>query len=330
MVALRKLVVPGKGDDAPRALPGVPPPLRGRGRACSLAQVLEICLGRAGLHLGYDAIMGLSGLAFAAPRAVGSATLAPEECAAVETLADALDPPPRLHRPTPREALALVRSAVDAGLPCAALGWGSEKDSWAVICGYDRARERLVGHCLLGNPREEYESWPAELTVLVTMTAAPRPTGAEAVMAALRQAAETWESAVGPAWERWIAGVRALPELSAQSWAEAVDAGVAAHLAVTELLADARTAAEGFLRASAEYQEPLPAAWLLRAAEGYARVVELLEAGACMIAEALGDAEQREAWADRLEAAARADRAAVSDLRRAWIAEFEPDAGDLA
>ena len=328
-MALRRLTVQGQEGNGPRALVGVPAPQRSQGRACSLAQVLEICLDRVGLRLGYDAIMGLSGLAFRAPRPRDNDALAAEECAAVEALADALSPPLRLYQPTASEALGLVTTAVDAGLPCAALGWGSEKDSWAVICGYDHARERLVGHCLLSYPRAEYESWPPDLAILVTMEGVPRPTGASAIGAALRRATEAWQGVVGPAWESWIAQVRALPERAAQSWAEEMDRPAAAQLAAAGLLTDARAAAEGFLRASADYQEPLPAAWLMRAAEGYGRVVELLEAGAGVTPEALSKAGERDAWADRLEAAARADQAALSDLQRAWTADFEPEVDDL-
>lgn len=328
-MALRRLAVRRDDGDGPRALTGVPAPVRGRGRACSLAQVLAICLDRAGLRLGYDAIMGLSGLAFRPPRPSDDDALAAEERAAIEALAAALDPPLRIHEPPSDEALTLVMTAVDAGLPCAAVGWGSEKDAWAVICGYDRSRQRLLGHCLLDGPRAEYESWPPDPAFLVTMDGAPRPKGPEAIRATLLRAAASWEDVVAPAWERWISRLRALADAPLAPDQEDEACSVAVHLSAASLLMDARTAAQGFLRAIADYQEPLCAAWLLRAAEGYGRVVELLEAGAPLPEEMPADPAQREAWVDRLASAARLDATAFGDLGRAWSADYPPDEADL-
>ena len=59
-MALRRLTVKRNDGDAPCARTGVPAPVRSHGRACSPAQVLEICLDHVGLRLGYDAIMGPS------------------------------------------------------------------------------------------------------------------------------------------------------------------------------------------------------------------------------------------------------------------------------
>lgn len=304
-MAPRRLTVARDSDQGPRALTGVPAPLRGRGREFSLAQVLEICLERAGLPLDYDAIMGLSGLAFCPPIATPDTTLGAGR-EAVETLSLALDPPLQVHEPEPEEALQLVAEAVTAGLPCAALGWGSEKEAWAVICGYDRSRARILGHCLLDEPREQLESWPPELDLLVTMAGQPRFQGSEVLAGALERAANTWEG-VAAAWESWIELVHT-----------GLDTSMPEHLTRVQMLADARATAALFLQAGAQHLEPIPAAWLLRAADGFERVVERIE-----------NLPEDAQWADHLEAVARIDEAAFTNLRLALTAEFEPEAEEL-
>lgn len=323
-MALRRLTVKRNDGDAPCALTGVPAPVRSHGRACSPAQVLEICLDHVGLRLGYDAIMGLSGLALRAPHLPDDNALAAEERAALKTLAGTLTPALRVHEPAPDEALRLVIGAIDTGLPCAALGWGSEKEAWAVICGYDRGRGRLLGHCLLDHPRMEYESWPAELSLLVTLDAPPRLQSREAIRSAVVRAAQSWRGKVGRAWERWIAASAGAPSGTAPARADERP-HPAMYPATAALLIDARAAAERFARGLAERQEPLPAAWLMRAAERFAREIELLEATMTGGVEEFAGPEQREAWADRLTTAARLDEAGFADLRRAWSADFGPE-----
>ncbi len=328
-MALRRLTVKRNDGDAPCALTGVPAPVRSPGRACALAQVLEICLDHVGLRLGYDTIMGLSGLALRAPHLPDDDALAAEERVALKTLAGTLTPALRVHEPAPDDALRLVIGAIDAGLPCAALGWGSEKEAWAVICGYDRGRGRLLGHCLLDHPRMEYESWPAELSLLVTLDGPPRLQGREAIRSAVVRAAQSWHRDVGRAWERWIAASAGAPPGTAPALSDDRPHPAAAYSATAALLIDARAAAERFARVLAERQEPLPAAWLMRAAERFAREIELLESTMTGGVEEFAESEQREAWADRLTAAARLDEAGFADLRRAWSADFGPEEAEL-
>jgi len=321
-MAPRRLRVDGFDGSAPVAIPSVPAPLRGRGRANDLADVLEIAIAHTGLRLGYDLLMGLSGLAFRTPPDPFAAGIAREDTAAALTvLATALAPAPELHDARalgPGAVLELVAAAVADALPCAALGWGSVKDRWSIICGHERARERLLGHCLLDEPRAQYESWPPNPELLITMPAAPWPRGVEALTGAIRAAAAAWE---GHGASRWAAWSRALRDLDA--------APPVGHIAAVELLADARSAAAGFLEALAERLEPIPAAWLRRASERYRTLVEALETGgAPRGAEALAllaAPEAREAWADSLARAAVIDEAAAADLRLSLTATWTPD-----
>jgi len=321
-MAPRRLRVDGFDGSAPVAIPGVPAPLRGRGRANDLAAVLEIAIAHTGLRLGYDLLMGLSRLAFRTSPDPFAAALGREDAAgALAGLGAALAPAPELHEAPalgPGGVLELVATAVDGALPCAALGWGSVKDRWSIICGYDRARERLLGHCLLDEPRAQYESWPPNPDLLITMPSAPRPRRAETLDGTIRAAAATWDARNAARWAAWQ---RALRDLDA--------APPVGHIAAVELLADARTAAAGFLEALADRLEPIPAAWLRRAAERYRTLVEALETGGAPIDQetlALLEApEAREAWADALARAAAIDQAAAADLRLSLEATWTPD-----
>lgn len=324
-MAPQRLRVNGFDGSAPRAIPGVPAPLRGAGRAHDLASVLDIIVAQAGLRLGYDVVMGLSGLAFRVPVDPFAATLSAEDgVAAIERLSGAIEPGLKLHdgRGMPPSAiLDAVAAAVDSSLPCAVLGWGSEKGHWSVIAGYDRSRERLLGHCLLDAPREQYESWPPNPTLLVTLPAHPRPRGVRALDEAIRAAGADWTAHAASRWAKWVRAVR---ELTA--------APPSGHIAAIEMLADARNAAARFLDALADRLEPLPAAWLRRAAERYAALAEALETGATPRNEDaltdMADRAAREQWAEALAAAARIDEAAAADLRLSQEATWLPEEAD--
>jgi len=325
-MAPTRLQVAGQDGGTPKALPGVPAPLSGSGRAHSLAHVLEIALAQAGPSLGYDAVMGISGLAFRTPADPWAPGLTAEEAAAaVEALNAALEPGLELHRAggdlTPDRAIDLVAACIDGGRPCAALGWGSVKESWSVICGYDRARGRLLGHCVLDTPREQYESWPPTLELLIAMPGRPGPSGPGALAEAVRRAGDAWEQTGRERYGRWVAAVHALDAAPPPE-----------HVAAVELLADARNAAAAFVAALAERREAIPAAWLSRAAERYREIVELLEAADVpRTSEALAlldDEPARRAWADSLAAVARAEEAAAHDLRMSLTADDPPGDAD--
>ncbi len=319
----RRLRVDGFDGSRPTAIPGIPAPVRGSGRAHSLAHVLEIALDQCGLALGYDAIMGLSGLAFRTPPWPGGPGLSADETRdAVEALEAALDGGPRLHSEADGldegAAMKLAGESIDAGRPCAALGWGSVKESWSIICGYDATRGRLLGHCLLDAPRKRYESWPPSLTWLVTFDGDPRPRGPAAIEGALRAGGRSWAESGQQRYLRWMASLGQMEQAAGYE-----------HEAAVELLADSRAAAAGFLECLAELGEGIRASWLRRAAEIYRELIDLLEArGAAYspgAAAALKDPAGRLAWAERLEGLASLDAEAARSLRLALTANYPPE-----
>jgi hypothetical protein len=318
----RRLNFSGYDGSRPVAIPDVPAPLRGAGKAHSLALILEIALDHCGLTLGYDAIMGLCELAFRTPPWPRSPEADEDDAtAAVSALSDALGGCMTVagHDESDEDAiLRAVATAVDAGRPCAAFGWGSEKERWSVIAGYDRGKGRLLGHCLLDAPRMQYESWPPALRMLVAITSDPEPRGPRAVDDALQSGAAR---VVGEGAERlaaWVSEMRLIDGPPGPS-----------HERAVELLADARAAAAGFAERVAAYQGEIAAAWLARAAERWRELVMLLEARGLPhsreAAEALEEPQGRADWAELLESAARLDDAAATAVRASTSADYPPE-----
>lgn len=305
------------------ALPDVPAPLRVDGRAHGLAHVLEIALARVGLSLGYDAIMGLCGLAFRTPPWPEPPAPTVAECLdAIESISRALGGCLAVcegaKAPGEEEVLEEVARSVDAGRPCIALGWGSNKDHWSVIAGYDRGKGRLIGHCLLDAPRRQYESWPPTVKLLITVNEEPRPRGAGAISETLQAGARRWTDEGERCYAAWIEEMRLLDEPPGGTHEQAV-----------ELLADARAAAAGFAEQVARREDEIAGAWLSRAAQHWRELVRLLEArGVPHSPEALiavETAEDREDWANLLQAAVAAEERAARSIRLALTADYLPD-----
>lgn len=321
-MSARRLKVQGSGADAPRAIPGVPAPLRTAGRAYSLVQVLEIVLDTAGLRLGYEIVMGICGLAYRTPPWPEEPKPSPEESlSAVKALGSALSGGISVvgdEGAPPAEALMeQVQQALETGRPCAALGWGSVKEEWSVICGCDTGRGRLLGHCLLDQPREQYESWPPDLELLVTLPAAPEPSGRKAIERALRCGYERLFAEARPRYGAWAQKLREMDEPPS-----------ARHEQAVEMLADARSAAASFAEEVALHEEEVPAAWLTEAAGLWHQLVDLLEArGAPFTPEAmkrLDTPEGREAWVRTLERAAHLDDRAARAVKCSTTADYLP------
>ena len=290
-------------------------------------QVLEIVMARSGRGLDYDALMSLSGLAFRTPpwpEAPDPDTR--EWLAAAERLDAALEGQFAVagaDGPVPGdEVLRLVAAEVDAGRPCAALGWGSVKDEWSVIAGYDLRRGVLAGHCLLAEPREAYETWPPALQVLVTVDggSAVAPGAALAVIDAAHRA---WDEAGRGRYAAWLARIRELAE-----------APGADHERAAQLLADSRAAGAAFIEALAAGDDSVRGRWLDRAGAKLHELVDALEArgGAPGSAEALAllaDPPGRADWTERLQRMAQLEEDVATALRRSLTADFPPEEEDF-
>jgi len=319
-----RLRIDKPNDDGPKLIRSVPAPVQGLGRAHSLAHVLEISLAIAGMNLGYDDLMGLSGVAFRTPPWPDPPGLSQEETlAALEALNEAFDPALTVHGAehalTPEEALQAASVSVDAGVPCLALGWGSVKDCWSIIAGYDRPKKRLLGHCVLEAARDAYESWPPQVTFLVTIPPGVKITGAPGFLGAVETAHQRWTSEGRARYRRWTGALKQ-PNRVTDSTQEAA----------VELLADARAAANAFVSRLAETVEGNRGAWLARAAEIYHGLLECLEARATpprsgAAHAGLENTEWRATWAKQLAEVAERDEGAATALRRSPWAELPPE-----
>ncbi len=320
----RRLRIESSDANAPRAIRDVAAPLRTTGRSHNLAQVLELMLDTAGLSLGYEVVMGLSGLACRTPPWPAEPRLSFEEAvSAAERLGSALEDGLTVCRGAELPAedlLAQVREVVDAGRPCAALGWGSEKEDWSIICGYDIGRGHLIGHCLLDHPRERYESWPARLEILISLPAAPAPSGREAVERALQLGSSRLVEEAPQRYQTWM---------NAMLQADAPPSPIQPHEQAVEMLADARSAAATFAAAVARHEDEVASAWLTRAANLWHEMVEILESrGAPHTPEAiawLDHPEGRRAWATVLERAARLDDRAAVAVKCSLTVDYLPE-----
>lgn len=318
-MSTRRLSVPSTRDSGRRLLGAIPAPLQGQGRSCSLAHVLEIAYDYLGLRLSYNAIMALSGLAMRTPRWPGDPEPSREEwLAALGQLSQALGLQASVlgaeATPQEGEVMEYVVAAIDRGLPCVAFGWGSVKDHWSIITGYDRSQNALAGHCLLEEPRQGYELWPPELALL--MAVSPDLHLPEDPAQAVAAAAAVHDPTLCRAWAEAV-----------RDPAQPLDATYPHAL---HLLADARSAAAGFLQRLADSDDTLCGQWLAVATSHLYELVDLVEAATAAAAPLLSAgpdpvAADREDLARRLEAIASLDELAFTALQQAPDAEFPPE-----
>lgn len=319
----RRLTVPTDSESAPRAIPGVRAPVRAPGRAYTLAQVLEIVIEAAGLSLGYEVVMGLTGLAYRTPPwpddPQAERDEEPQAVAALSaSLGQAITVIDRREELAPPAVLEHVRDRVGRGLPCAARGWGSAKDHWSVICGYIAGEGRLLGHCLLDAPRDQYESWPAEVELLALLDRSPTPSGPEAIEKSLSEGSGGIATEGPVRYKSWLIELQELDEAPPESHEDAV-----------ELLADARAAAAAFAEGVALHVGELRAAWLNEAAILWREMVEVLEArGLPHAPEAihrLDSPEGRAAWCDAIRRAAALDYRAARAVKCSSTVDYLPE-----
>ncbi len=321
---VKRLVVSEPDDARRRLMPGVPAPLIGLARSHSLCQALEIALDQAGVGVDYDGLMAFSGLALRTPEWPGDPEPSREDYAtALEAVDDALGGALRVQglgggAVDASEAMEAVVAAIDAKRPAVAFGWGSVKDEWSVIAGYDENAGTVVGHCRLSEPRDGYESWPAAFDMLVTIEAEVRIDIERTLVGVIRQGHLGWDETGRVRYRRWIEAVR-----------EATECPEMAHERAVQLLYDSRSAAALFFEGVAEGDDSVCGAWLDHAAGLLAELVEMIEGrGGPPFSDAalasLAEDDGRARWAQRLERMAGIEDDVARALRRSLTAEYPP------
>jgi len=259
------------------------PPIRGfaNGRECTFMHCLELVLEAIGRPVGYDDLMGISGMAFRLQfRATGwdvgnPDPLVGERCLDHLFAALGLEHEVRIvqqYEFGPNHALReAVKRSIDAGIPVLAANI-MPPDDWGIITGYRPDRTWLC-RAYNGNAQvidQVNKGWPTAV-VLITERRA-RPLSKAVHRASLRRGVAMWEQqrsgdfAMGHrAYEVWI---DALGSVRSQRY-------VHANFWTYVSLIDARGAAVRYLRSIAG-KFGAEGGVLLEAAVRYDRVVRLL------------------------------------------------------
>lgn len=260
------LTRPPLGDS--RLLPDVPRPDLFTAGSCTLARALMALCAHRERVVGYDAIMGLCGMAFSLPVTESFLPADSESlrCSDVPAGLETLGLDARLWTGSP-DAPPLAdaaRSAIDAGFAVPVLGWPEGESGWGIVSGYDLGRGVLCGW----PQRVELDSYlgaaPAgSLAVICRGTRVPSPKP-EAIERTLARVAANSE-ALGLAYEKWCTSIDERWERDPEH-PDSLDR-VLGHERLTEGLADSRAAAARFLRRAADVLGGVRAEWLLAVAE---------------------------------------------------------------
>lgn len=336
----RRLTVSRLPTGESRILDGVPSPSGLTAGSCALARALMAMLAHRGRPVGYDALMGLGGIAFMTP--IGEDFRRPVgDRARCEGLAEALAVV-GLHGQVLLRAGAggddqgkgagddelwePVCEALERGFAAPVLGWPGAQDDWGIVAGHDRGRGLWCGRphgyrgdAYLGAP-------PAGEALVIVREKGPRAQAAQAALRALRRAVEG-RGEVAEAYERWEG-------MLDERWEQDPDAPehvarVMRHELATEALADARTAAAGFLRSCAGLLGPAGGEWALAAAELYDGLVARIEARRPPVldskaARALASERLRNQWREQLGLIAQLDLEAMDCVARALTSDLGP------
>jgi len=261
-------------------------PIRGfaKGRDCTFMHCLELILEATGRKLGYDELMGVSGMAFRTQFRVDKwdvgnpDPLVGDSC--LETLFPAIGWQYEV-RIVSRDELAevdalnrAIRQSIDKGVPVLAANVIPPED-WGIITGYRRDRVWL---CRSYNAQAQQVDQPAAgwPTAVVLLTAKlPLPPQTQIHNASIRRAVDTFDRrATGPyslgrkAFEEWCQSLRTARDrgyLHPNFWT---------HIG----LIDARGAAVRYLRSIAK-EFGAKAIHLTTAADAYDEEVRLLLGG---------------------------------------------------
>jgi hypothetical protein len=316
-------------------LPDVPRPDKLQAGTCRLIRALWAMLIHAGVQTDYDALMGLTGIAFGSPAGEDFVVPAGDalRCRHVAEALAALGLTARyvaLEPGDPDAAAAAVEEGLSAGFAVPVLGWPEEGSDWGVITGADPARGVIFG-------------WPARPSAEVYVGTAPRadaavvitgqrePMGFEgALRGALERALEREES-MQQAYGQWASTLRG--ESADARWSENAEALVLRHEKLWDDLSDARTSAGVFLEAVEDDPGGIACEWLWEAAEHAGAVTVQLSMRSPAIgdivevSEALQSAEWRDEWLALLHDIAKDDQAMFRCIRSALRGEDLPEPG---
>lgn len=309
----RRLVLARQPGSDSHILPNVPAPPRVPAGACALMAALQAALNYVGRAASYDTLMGLTGLAFGLP---GCQPPRLREALAALGFAGDLCP-----GPTNPQALSALKAALHAGFPVAVVGWPTPQDDWGLIAGYDRGGAILCGWPA-GAAGPAYLGAPAAGSALIVLAGPVSPLDpADAARAALSWAAAQYDP-LRQGYQEWSAELANGMEQRSDDASDALR-----HAARLATLADARTAAAGYLEECAELFDEVAAAWLLRARDAYQLLVDRAEADPLLRDGPVSDALR--AWLDtapqELADITRLDLAALQDVQRALTLPYGPD-----
>ena len=220
----------------------------------------------------------------------------------------------------------IVQQAIDADFAVPILGWPGEREDWAIVTGYDCGRGVICGWPGTYAGEEYLGAPPTSEAVVIIQEPVPPSDELRAVTASLQwaaaqrkqvaQAYDLWREMLD---EKWEAGPED-PDLASRALR---------HEAATEALADARSAAAGFLRHCAELLDSVGSQWALAAADTYGILVERVEARRPPLfdegaGEALASSEWRATWRQQLEEIAETDARALAQIEKALTSDHGP------
>jgi hypothetical protein len=300
---------------------------------CSYIGALTVAARTMGRNVTYDYVMGVSGAAFKVQMhtpewcpSAGDPTCGFDCCSLArrslgfvgESLANKGDDAVEIRR--------RIAESIDSGRPALAIDMVQAAE-WGVITGY-RGEELLCRTYF--DESEEYataQKWP---WLVLLLSDAPLPPTPDEVLRETLSAAV--EMAVTPAFGAYATGFAAY-----RRWADDLAGGSISarpeeaqrslmfiNAYVYDLLFEARGSATRFLRDMAEVHAPEVGGHLLKAAEGYDRVVQALLSGEGYVgrhwqmnAAPLWTEETRKDEAETIHRAMEEEERAVNELRKA-------------
>jgi hypothetical protein len=305
-------------------------PIRGfaRGRDNTFTHCLQLVLEATGRKIGYDELMGLSGLAFRMQFRVdrwdvgNPDPLVGESCLKALFSSIGWDCEVRVaRRDKPPEAQALrkvIRQSIDRNIPVLAANIIPPED-WGIITGYRQDRTWLCRSYNGGAERVDRPAagWPTAVVVLTRRH--PRPSPRKAHVESLRRAVKLFEMR--------RSGQRALGHRAFDHWCESLRGTVDRHYIHPNFwtyigLIDARSAAVRYLRGIRKEFGPR-SLHVAAAAEWYEKEVRLLLKGlrdvpcATDFPASLPPYEMRERQIDILRQAQTYERSAIAALKKA-------------